>query len=539
MLTIGRYNDDTWCWGVSHNLYHRALLAGYEYIDIQLNGNNPPTLKQNSAFQIYKEVNRILSTDASGNTVFPASQTITNYEGEAAYTPTDQSYTWDSTNCLSTGVDATYYMYCRGAEDITSTSLGRAYIGISSTKTFTYNSAKGLVPYSTDNERALCKFTMLSNTLSGLEVFNKTNRKDIKYVSTAYTLTQFDEYLICNTTSLTLPNSSECYGKNFNIKNLTTECIMYGTFWTGATSRYIYEKNDIVQLCCNSSYWYVFSRRENFIEVSTTNGSTSRTLPDPAANIGMEIEYKLKDNAGNLYIYGLIEGSTYVLLWSQYDYLKLHAGSTQWYIIDKKITLDSGWINTNDWTNVHLGFLTFLYDGYSSTGSTWVVGETITVSSSGSSAAGTYLTGRLIRATSTELQLSNVAITSTGTTGVCPDNYKIIGSLSGSTATVNESTGSAKGKDYLIYHGQNISTDNINKTIWYNTTASYIGANERNSFDDYLDSAITGGCNFTQVDNNFLKAQTGNQGLGVYIPDDGNGYIWETDNGYYKIIIKL
>ncbi len=537
MLTIGRYNDDTWNWGVSHNLYHRALLAGYEYIDIQLNGNNPPTLKQNSAFQIYKEVNRILSTDASGNTVFPAGQTITNYEGEATYTPTDQSYTWDSTNCLSTGVDATYYMYCRGSEDITSTSLGRAYIGISSTKTFTYNSAKGIVPYSTDNERALCKFTMASNTLSGLEVFNKTNRKDIKYVSTAYTLTQYDEYLICNTTTLTLPNSSECYGKNYNIKNLTTECLMYGTFWTGATSRYMYEKNDIVQLCCNSSYWYVFSRRENFIEVSTTNGSTSRTLPDPASNIGMEIEYKLKDNAGNLYIYGLIEGSTYTLLWSQYDYIKLHAGSTQWYITDKKITLNSGWINTNDWTSVHLGFLTFLYDGYSSTGSTWVIGETITVSSSGSSAAGTFLIGRLIRATSTELQLSNVAITSTGTTGVCPDNYKIIGSLSGSTATVNESTGSAKGKDYLCYHNENLNINNFCFKLYINSSATFTGS-------WLMEQSLSGntanlGFDYFQVNSNSIKLQTASAAIGYYMDDAGALYTFDVEDYYYNISLYL
>src|SRR4030042_3463864 len=105
MLRIGKYNDDKDSWGILHNLYHRALLAGYEYIDIQYNStdnNSPPTLKQHSAFQIYKTETPTVSTAASGNNCIPAGSTsITNYCGEAVYTPVDQTYTWASTVCNS------------------------------------------------------------------------------------------------------------------------------------------------------------------------------------------------------------------------------------------------------------------------------------------------------------------------------------------------------------------------------------------------------------------------------------------------------
>lgn len=261
MITIGRYNNDRDCWGISHNLYHRSLLHAYEHIDIRLNStanDDPPTLKQNSAFSIYVEETPTLSTSAAGNNVLPAATTqVTNYVGEAVFCPNDQVYNWDSTNCLSTGTDGTYYMYCTGADDIGTTSIGVGEIFYSSTIAFTVSAQKGNIPYSTDGYRALAKFAMSSNTLSNLEVFNKPFKCSIKIISTAHTIATDEQYIVAST-NITLLSSSESINSIYHVKNKSTDSItIYGQI-DGSTSFTLATQYDAITIISNSSEYYIY-----------------------------------------------------------------------------------------------------------------------------------------------------------------------------------------------------------------------------------------------------------------------------------------
>lgn len=169
-LRIGKYSSDYDCWGILHNLYHKTLLYVPEYIHISTtNPVIPPTLKAGSCFQIYKCVNETVSTSVSGNNVVSPSDTINTFLGEAVYTPDDQIYSWSSSNVTlwSGGYPQSYYMVCRGAEDVSSTSLGKARIVYVPTYTtqyiFSYDYAKGVVPYTTNNDRLLARFQVNSS----------------------------------------------------------------------------------------------------------------------------------------------------------------------------------------------------------------------------------------------------------------------------------------------------------------------------------------------------------------------------------------
>jgi hypothetical protein len=257
MVTIGRYDNDRDCWGISHNLYHRTLLSGYEYIDIQFGSSNPPTLGANSAFQIYKDKQIKVSDDSFGNNVFPPGSTsITNYEGHAVFCSSNISFTWASTNCDGSTA-GNYYMYCTGADDVGTTSIGQPLIRFGTTKTFTIDFAKGGVPYSTNNERALAAFTFDGNSITNCCIFRKSFKTSITEVSTAYTANGYDNIIIAKTSSITLPSVTGNYGFVLNIKRVfSTNVIIYGSV-DGSTSVSLATNYDSYQLVCGSTAWYI------------------------------------------------------------------------------------------------------------------------------------------------------------------------------------------------------------------------------------------------------------------------------------------
>lgn len=183
MLRIGKHNTDNYQWGILHDLYHKTLLYVPEYINITYSSvvTDPPVLRTDSCFQIYKTRTVTAHGNSSGNNVINPGDSIENMESELAYTPEDQIYTWASTNIWSTFVvNSTWYMFSYGAEDDSTDSLGKSYIGFATTIDFYYDFSKGGVPYSTNNYRALAKFFVSSaSTVSRLGVFE--NR--VEYVA--------------------------------------------------------------------------------------------------------------------------------------------------------------------------------------------------------------------------------------------------------------------------------------------------------------------------------------------------------------------
>lgn len=257
MVTIGRYNNDRDCWGISHNLYHRTLLNSYEFIDIQFGSSNPPTLGANSAFQIYKDQYVTISDDSFGNNVFPAGSTsIVNYEGHAVFCSNNISFTWASTNCDGSTA-GNYYMYCTGADDVGTTSIGQPLIGFGTTKTFSVDFSKGGVPYSTNNERALASFSFDGSTISNCRIFRPSFKTSIIEVSTPYIANGYDNVIVAKTSSITLPSVSGNHGYMLNIKRVSSSSvIIYGQI-DGSTSIILATNYDSYQLTCGSTSWYI------------------------------------------------------------------------------------------------------------------------------------------------------------------------------------------------------------------------------------------------------------------------------------------
>lgn len=262
-IQVGKYLDNYYSWGLGHSLFHRSQIYGYEFIDVQLNStnnNNPPTIKAYSAFHVWKSNTVSVSTNAVGNNCFPATTTVDDWQAEAIFEPTNRVFTWASTDITlsSTGSDANYWLYCSGGQDISSSSIGLGIYGVASSFTFTFGSSYGNLPYSTQGYRGLASFTMSSNTLSDFVIYNKPFRQLIKEVSTAYTVTAFDSFIIAKTTSITLPTVGTCRGLPIYIKRATTNsCVIYGQI-DNSTSFTLVTNYDAYAVIEGSTAWYIF-----------------------------------------------------------------------------------------------------------------------------------------------------------------------------------------------------------------------------------------------------------------------------------------
>ena len=178
---------------------------------------------------------------------------------------------------------------------------------------------------------------------------------------------------------------------------------------------------------------------------------------------------------------------------------------------------DSGYINSNDYTNRHLGSSNLTYDNLVGT---FQVGETITEATSGN-------IGIVVSDSGTVLVLSDV----TGT-GIFIDGRQITGGTSGATADVN---GATKNLDANFTHNLDAPVSDLLIKVLISTDGT-----DANSFEilgaDYAGSASAGGYTFWQIDNNNIKVQTGNNGVN-YILDDGTLTAVDTEDWYYKIVV--
>ena len=96
----------------------------------------------------------------------------------------------------------------------------------------------------------------------------------------------------------------------------------------------------------------------NIYEMTTAAVDRTVTLPTLADNLGRVIElHKVDDGAGKATLDGegaeTIDGNLTVVLPSQYNYIKVRAGTATWHILEIKANY-AKWVANNDWTDAEL-----------------------------------------------------------------------------------------------------------------------------------------------------------------------------------------
>ena len=96
----------------------------------------------------------------------------------------------------------------------------------------------------------------------------------------------------------------------------------------------------------------------NVYEFSGAGGDGTFDLPTLAGNFGRVIELHNADPTHKAILDGegaeTIDGNLTVVLPSQYNYIKVRAGTATWHILEIKANYDTGWVANNDWTTAEL-----------------------------------------------------------------------------------------------------------------------------------------------------------------------------------------
>jgi hypothetical protein len=157
---------------VINNNVMNYLNGDHEYFSIVANGNNPPTVKANTRFMVYKTTTYTISNDyATGNNEYIQGATPTILLNEVIFEPSDETFTWNNGTDFPVQSDGTWYLYCRGCLDTDETTIGKGSYWISKTdapaidykKGGYYNTADGL-------SRCLASFVSTSGVVSALNL---------------------------------------------------------------------------------------------------------------------------------------------------------------------------------------------------------------------------------------------------------------------------------------------------------------------------------------------------------------------------------
>ena len=114
-----KQNSDDNCFGMVHNDFHRTLVGAGDWLYVVANGNNPPTVKQYTKFQLWATdaSYTIAASPATGNNCYPISTTPTYYLGQAIYEDgADVTFTWGGTvrgETLPSISNTTWYLVCK------------------------------------------------------------------------------------------------------------------------------------------------------------------------------------------------------------------------------------------------------------------------------------------------------------------------------------------------------------------------------------------------------------------------------------------
>ena len=193
-------------------------------------------------------------------------------------------------------------------------------------------------------------------------------------------------------------------------------------------------------------------------------------------------------------------------------------GDGTWNTLSAVLTkYSTGWINTSDWTNRHLGSLRVSYDNLSGS---FTVGATVTGGTSGATGIIDADTGSIL----TLREINGLMFS---------DGEQLTDDSTGVTADVN---GSPKNVDSNIYHGFDTNQENLNIILMYNTTASDTGCQILGEYSFSSSGSFGYGYNLNQIDSNNVKLQTGKSGFDA-LDDTGSRLLIDTEDWYYKIIV--
>lgn len=175
---LPRYEIDKNNWVKLNNLF-KSLTNTIEYIEIVLNGNNPPTVKQNTRFLYYEANNRTLSSaEVTGDNEYSAGATVESLESHGIFEDSaDRTFAW-SAGDFPVQSDGTWFLYCDGSLDTDSTTIGKGNYGASKTLTPVWNQKKGGWYDAATDEKILASFTSTSGTVAALSVYNTITIND-------------------------------------------------------------------------------------------------------------------------------------------------------------------------------------------------------------------------------------------------------------------------------------------------------------------------------------------------------------------------
>jgi len=237
------------------------------------------------------------------------------------------------------------------------------------------------------------------------------------------------------------------------------------------------------------------------------------TLPAASSNTNRSIFIKVTTKGGNVTVTGTIDGGN-LYLNRQYDYAEVISNGTNWNVKHCLCSYSTGWINTADWTNRHLGSMLITY---SSPSGAFVVGETLTESTSNNTWIITADSGTIFTCKE-----------ATGT-GFATNARTLTGATSGKTATVN---GTTKDIDGTVVHGFNTPYQKLQMTFRVSTdgteaNSQIIGIWSEGSYDRGIQAFY--------VSDNAYTFHTGS--VGICNMQNSNGVFaqMQTNDWYYEI----
>lgn len=264
----------------------------------------------------------------------------------------------------------------------------------------------------------------------------------------------------------------------------------------------------------------------DIVMVDSRGGNVTITLPTLAANQSRQITVIAQYLGGQITVDGegaeTVDGIAASVLQSKDDFVTVLGTTTEWKILSCKQVLSTGWINTNDWTNRHLGSINLGYDNLTGT---FTVGEVVNEYSDSALTTATGVSGIIISDSGSVLVLKNAV------KGTFTNNYYLKGATSAATADVNVAT---KNVDCNIYHGMSRDSCDLSFMMWYSPTGVENGAvNMVIGQGNYVND----GASLYQISTNEVKVQTGAKGYKI-ISDVGFEEAIDTEDSYYRIVIK-
>lgn len=312
----------------------------------------------------------------------------------------------------------------------------------------------------------------------------------------------------------------------------TFQYINYSFAQTDSAAEYVMSKNANYTIPDYAAY--VGGEYSKIIRILMTAGAngTIITLPAVASNSGRIIKIKrVDDAAGCCTIYPpggvTISDMEYVFLFEKHDYIELFCDGSTYHVIHASLTLQTGGINTNDYTNRELADASIPYDGAS--GAALVIGEKVTEAPSGN-------TGIIVYKTATVLTLKKV----TGT-GIFTDEYVLTGSIGGGTVVVNIPGSTSKNADGNFYHGFLVNAWKLDIELWVTTNATFSWTNAVRMGRAIIDSSTAGvyrGWEVFNVNTSNFKVQTANNSLSQLL-EDGTENALDSEDYSYNIVARI